>query len=270
MSNQPILCEVSEVILQVSNRRASVNLRRRGVANVARCNCVFDVCTNAIVVAVQRFSRSGFVFKSLFIGDLQRPIHIIPSSAANLANHGRNLANWSLNLAISEANLASNSSFPLWIMAICEVSEVISLPSHVRTRTCARAGETVLQYRSGRKITSHNLVTSQLGFDSWWTLDREPIQRIRPSHAVAPRCEISSKSPNASPLAPIASVGQEWPHNASATMALASPKRWVLPQKPPRSWVAGTAARLGTVCLFCPTPSPLSKRLHYDHHFPAD
>ena len=46
---------------------------------------------------------------------------------------------------------------------ICEVSEVISLPSHVCTRTCARAGETVFKYRSGRKITSHNLVTSQLG-----------------------------------------------------------------------------------------------------------
>lgn len=163
MSNQPILCEVSEVILRVSNRRASVNLRRLVVANFARCNCVFDVCTNAIVVAVQRFSRSGFVFKSLFIGDLQRLIHTIPSSAANLANHDRNLANWTLNLAISEANLASESSYSLGIMAICEVSEVISLPSHVRTRTCARAGETVFKYRSGRKITSHNLVTSQLG-----------------------------------------------------------------------------------------------------------
>ena len=60
------------------------------------------------------------------------------------------------------------------------------------------------------------------------------------------------------------------PHNASATMALASPKRWVLPQKPPRSWVAGTAARLVTVCLFCPTPSSLAKGLHYDHHSIAD
>ncbi len=49
-------------------------------------------------------------------------------------------------------------------------------------------------------------------------------------------------------------------------MALASPKRWVLPQKPPRSWAAGTAARLDTVCLFCPTPSSLAKGLHYDHH----
>jgi hypothetical protein len=163
MSDQPILCEVSEVIFRVSNRRASLKLLRIGVANVVRCNCVFDVCTNAIVVAVQRFSRSGFVFKSLLIGDLQRLIHIIPSSAANLANHDRNLANWTLNLAISEANLASESSYSLGIMAICEVSEVISLPSHVRTRTCARAGETVFKYRSGRKITSHNLVTSQLG-----------------------------------------------------------------------------------------------------------
>ena len=60
------------------------------------------------------------------------------------------------------------------------------------------------------------------------------------------------------------------PHNASATMALASPKRWVLPQKPPRSWAAGTAARLDTVCLFCPTPSSLAKGLHYDHHCFAD
>ena len=67
-----------------------------------------------------------------------------------------------------------------------------------------------------------------------------------------------------------ASVGQQWPHNASATMALASPKRWVLPQKPTRSWAAGTAARLDTVCLFCPTPSSLAKGLHYDHHCPAD
>ncbi len=145
MSDQPILCEVSEVNCRVSNRPASPQLRRLGVANVVRCNCVSNVCTSVIVVAVQTFSRSGFVFKSLCIGDLQRPIHIIPSSAANLANHGRNLANWSLNLAISEANLASESSFSLGIMAICEVSEVISLPSHVRTRTCARAGETVFQ-----------------------------------------------------------------------------------------------------------------------------
>ena len=60
------------------------------------------------------------------------------------------------------------------------------------------------------------------------------------------------------------------PHNASATMALASTKRWVLPQKPPRSWAAGTAARLVTVCLFCPTPSSLAKGLHYDHHSIAD
>jgi hypothetical protein len=163
MSNQPILCEVSEVIFRVSNRRASLKLRRNGVANVVRCNCVSDVCTSAIVVAIQAFSRSGFVFKSLCIWDLQRPIRIIPSFAANLANLGRNLANWSLNLAIPEANLASETSFSLEIMAICEVSEVISLPSHVRTRTCARAGETVFQYRSGRKITSHNLLTSQLG-----------------------------------------------------------------------------------------------------------
>ncbi len=163
MSNKPILCEVSEVILRVSNRRASVNLRRLGVANVARCNCVSDVCASAVDVAVQSFSRSEFVFKSLGNEDLQRPIHIIPSFAANLANHGRNLANWSLNLAIPEANLASELSFSLWIMAICEVSEVISFPSHVRTRTCARAGETFSKYRSGRKITSHNLVTSQLG-----------------------------------------------------------------------------------------------------------
>jgi hypothetical protein len=60
------------------------------------------------------------------------------------------------------------------------------------------------------------------------------------------------------------------PHNASATMALASPKRWVLPQKPPRSWAAGTAARLVTVCLFCPTPNSLAKGLHYDHPSIAD
>jgi len=60
------------------------------------------------------------------------------------------------------------------------------------------------------------------------------------------------------------------PHDASTTMARASPKRWVLPQKPPRSWAAGTAARLDTVCLFCPTPSSLAKGLHYDHHCPAD
>ena len=164
MSEQPILCEVSEVIFRVSNRRASLKLLRIGVANVVRCNCVSDVCASAVDVAVQSFSRSEFVFKSLGNEDLQRPIHIIPSFAANLANHGRNLANWSLNLAIPEANLASELSFPLRIMAICEVSEVISLPSHVRTRTCARAGETVSKYRSGRKITSHNLVTSQLGF----------------------------------------------------------------------------------------------------------
>jgi hypothetical protein len=163
MSDQPILCEVSEVIFRVSNRRASLQLRRLGVANVVRCNCVSNVCSSVIVVAVQTFSRSGFVFKSLCIRDLQRPVHIIPSFAANLANYGRNLANWSLNLAISKANLASQSSFFPGITAICEVSEVISLPSHVRTRTCARAGETVFKYRSGRKITSHNLVTSQLG-----------------------------------------------------------------------------------------------------------
>jgi hypothetical protein len=163
MSDQPILCEVSEVIFRVSNRRASVNLRLLGVVNVARCNCVSNVCASAIDVVVQTLSRSGLMFKSLCIGDLQRPIHIIPSFAANLANHGRNLANWSLNLAISDANLASESSYLLGIMAICEVSEVISLPSHVRTRTRTRAGETVFQYRSGRKITSHNLVTSQLG-----------------------------------------------------------------------------------------------------------
>jgi hypothetical protein len=163
MSNQPILCEVSEVISRMSNRRVSVNLRRLGIANVARCNCVFDVCAIAVDVSIQTINRSGFVFKSLCLWDLQRPIHIIPSSAANLANHGRNLANWSLNLAISEANLASESSFPLRHMAICEVSEVISLPLHARTRTCARAGEIVFKYRSGRKITSHNLVTSQLG-----------------------------------------------------------------------------------------------------------
>ncbi len=50
MSNKPILCEVSEVILRVSNRRASVNLRRLGVANVARCNCVFDVCTTQLLL----------------------------------------------------------------------------------------------------------------------------------------------------------------------------------------------------------------------------
>ncbi len=31
-----------------------------------------------------------------------------------------------------------------------------------------------------------------------------------------------------------------------------APNGWVLPQKPPRSWAAGTAARLDTVCLFCP------------------
>jgi hypothetical protein len=42
------------------------------------------------------------------------------------------------------------------------------------------------------------------------------------------------------------------PHNASATMALTSPKRWVLPQKPPRSWAAGKAASIGTVCFACP------------------
>jgi hypothetical protein len=47
-------------------------------------------------------------------------------------------------------------------------------------------------------------------------------------------------------------------------------KRWVLPQKPPRSWAAGTAARLVTVCLFCPTLSSLAKGLHYDHHSIAD
>jgi hypothetical protein len=166
MSDQPILCEVSEVsevIFRVSNRRASVKLRLLGVVNVARCNCVSNVCASAIDVVVQTLSRSGFMIKSLCIGDLRRPIHIIPSFTANLANHGRNLANWSLNLAISDANLASESSYLPVIMAICEVSEVISLPSHARTRTCARAGEIVFKYRSGRKITSHNLVTSQLG-----------------------------------------------------------------------------------------------------------
>ncbi len=46
------------------------------------------------------------------------------------------------------------------------------------------------------------------------------------------------------------------PHNASATMALASPKRWVLPQKPTRSWAAGTAALLDTVCFFSPVFRP--------------
>ena len=164
MSDHPILCEVSEVIFRVANRRASLKLLRIGVANVVRCNCISDVCASGVDVAVQSFSRSEFVFKSLGNEDLQRPIHIIPSFTANLANHGRNLANWSLNLAIPEANLASELSFSLWIMAICEVSEVISLPSHVRTRARIRAGETHCQYRSDRKITSHNLVTSQLGF----------------------------------------------------------------------------------------------------------
>ena len=42
------------------------------------------------------------------------------------------------------------------------------------------------------------------------------------------------------------------------------------PQKTPRSWAVGTAARLDTVCLFCPTPSSLAKGLNYDHHCPAD
>jgi hypothetical protein len=163
MSDQPILFEVSEVILRVLNRCATVKFRWLAVVNAVRCNCVSDACASASIAAVQTLNRSGFVFKSLCLGDLQRPIHIIPSFVANLANSRRNLANWSLNLAISEANLASESSFSLWIMAICEVNEVISLPSHVRTRTCARAGEIVFKYRSGRKITSHNLVTSQLG-----------------------------------------------------------------------------------------------------------
>jgi hypothetical protein len=210
------------------------------------------------------------VFKSLCIEDLQRPIHIIPSFAANLANHCRNLANWTLNLAISEANLAIESSFSLGIMAICEVSEVISLPSYVRTRTCARAGETIFKYRSGRKITSHNLVTSQLGSSvggcsnadqSDASDHRTTLHHVARSLTSRPARRLSHSSrqcPNGGP------------HNASATMALISPKRWVLPQKTPRSWAAGTAARLDTVCFFCPTPSSIAKGLHYDHHFTAD
>jgi hypothetical protein len=42
------------------------------------------------------------------------------------------------------------------------------------------------------------------------------------------------------------------PHNASATMALASPKRWVLPRNLAQHWAAGTAALLDTVCFFSP------------------
>ncbi len=42
------------------------------------------------------------------------------------------------------------------------------------------------------------------------------------------------------------------------------------PDPVPQHRAVGTAARLVTVCLFCPTPSSLAKGLHYDHHFPAD
>lgn len=140
MSDQLIRCEVSEVIFRALNRPAPVKLRWLGVANVARCNCVSEVYSSDIGISVQTFVRNGFVCKSIPNGDLQRPSHFTPSFVANLANQCRNLANWSPNLAISEANLASDSSLSQGIMSLCEVSEVISLPSHVRTRTRTRAG----------------------------------------------------------------------------------------------------------------------------------
>lgn len=164
MSDQQTNCEVSEVIFRVLNRGRSVMLCGVSVAYTKRCDCVLDVFATAGDGECRSFKEYEFVFKSLRTGDLQHSTYITPSFIANLANHRCNLANLSLNLAIPEANLASESLFSQGKNTLCEVSEVISLPSHVRTRARTRAGETNFQYRSDRKITSHNLVTSQLRF----------------------------------------------------------------------------------------------------------
>jgi hypothetical protein len=136
------------------------------------------------------------------------------------------------------------------------------------TRACVRMR--VIKnhaYRNGLKITSPNLANLASGFSSARrqssvsSIQRTALRTDARSLANRPTLRLSHSS-------------RQWansgPHNASATMALTSPKRWVLPQKPPRSWAAGTAARLDTVCLFCPTPSSLAKGLHYDHHCFAD
>jgi hypothetical protein len=88
---------------------------------------------------------------------------------------------------------------------------------------------------------------------------------VRVSHDVASHCEISTKSPNASTIALDASVGQQRPHNASATMARAHhakpPTEMGPPPKTTRSWPVGTVAIDHKVCLFCPPPVSISQRI---------
>ena len=146
------------------------------------------------------------------------------------------------------------------------------VPSATRRTRCNR-GFLVTQCSSPVRSPNETLRTALC------SPDIAPGLRVETSqlqHAFECRTTLrtDARSVASRPTRRLSPSSRQWansgPTTRSATMARASPKRWVLPQKPPRSWAAGTAARLVTVCLFCPTPSSLAKGLHYDHHSIAD